>query len=102
MTTFAAATGSLVGRRSVAARSLPVPAGMTPSGVDVASYEWSPDGRRLAYLDHRGALRLVRADGTGGMRLAVRGLIVGIGAALATIFVPTWARSTAPVYAVAE
>lgn len=43
---------------------------LTPSGVDVASYEWSPDGRRLAYLDHRGALRLVRADGTGGMRLA--------------------------------
>jgi uncharacterized YccA/Bax inhibitor family protein len=30
------------------------------------------------------------------------GMIVGLAAALATIFVPTWARITAPVYAVAK
>ena len=30
------------------------------------------------------------------------GLLVGVGAALATMFVPTWARISAPVYAAAE
>ena len=43
---------------------------LTPSGLDVASFEWAPDGSRIAYLDSRGALRLVRPDGTGGELLA--------------------------------
>ena len=43
---------------------------LTPSGLDVASFEWSPDGSRIAYLDVRGALRLVRPDGTGRELLA--------------------------------
>jgi TolB protein len=38
---------------------------LTPSGLDVTSFEWAPDGSRIAYLDRRGALRLVRPDGTG-------------------------------------
>jgi TolB protein len=37
---------------------------LTPSGADIDSYEWSPDGSRLAYLDGRGALWLVRPNGT--------------------------------------
>ena len=44
---------------------------LTPSGVDVASFEWAPDGSRIAYLDGGGALRLVRPDGTGREVLAV-------------------------------
>lgn len=36
----------------------------------VTSYEWSPDGSRIAYLDRQGALRLVRPDGTGRELLA--------------------------------
>jgi Tol biopolymer transport system component len=43
---------------------------LTPSGLDVASYEWAPDGSRIAYLDKQGALRLVRPDGTGRELLA--------------------------------
>ena len=43
---------------------------LTPSGLDIASFEWAPDGSRIAYLDSRGALRLVRPDGTGGELLA--------------------------------
>jgi len=43
---------------------------LTPSSLDVASFEWAPDGSRIAYLDRHGALRLVRPDGTGGERLA--------------------------------
>ena len=43
---------------------------LTPSGLDVASFEWAPDGSRIAYLDHRGALWLVRPDGTGRVLLA--------------------------------
>ncbi len=43
---------------------------LTPSSSDVASFEWAPDGSRIAYLDSRGALRLVRPDGTGRERLA--------------------------------
>lgn len=43
---------------------------LTPSGLDVTSYEWSPDGSRIAYLDKQGALRLVRSDGTGRELLA--------------------------------
>jgi len=43
---------------------------VTPAGLDVASFEWAPDGSRIAYLDSRGALRLVRADGTGSELLA--------------------------------
>ena len=37
---------------------------LTPSGVDVPSYGRAPGGRRIAYLDKQGALRLVRPDGT--------------------------------------
>jgi len=36
----------------------------------VTSFEWSPDGSRIAYLDGQGALRLVRPDGTGRELLA--------------------------------
>lgn len=43
---------------------------LTPSALDIASYEWAPDGSRIAYLDSQGALRVVRPDGTGGERLA--------------------------------
>jgi TolB protein len=48
---------------------------LTPSGLDVAAYEWAPDGRRIAYLDSRGALRLVRPDGTGRQLLAASSLL---------------------------
>ena len=41
-------------------------------------------------------------DPTVIMPYLVGGMIGGLAAALATIFVPTWARITAPVYAVAE
>ena len=27
---------------------------LAPSGLDVASFEWSPDGSRIAYLDKHG------------------------------------------------
>ena len=43
---------------------------LTPSGLDVARYEWAPDGSRIASLDRHGALRIVRPDGTGGELLA--------------------------------
>ena len=43
---------------------------LTPSGSDIGSYEWAPDGSRIAYLDRQGALRLVRPDGTGRVLLA--------------------------------
>lgn len=43
---------------------------LTPSGSDIDSYQWSPDGRRIAYLDGRGALWFVRPDGTGRELLA--------------------------------
>jgi len=43
---------------------------LTPNGLDVASFEWAPDGSRIAYLDRHGALRLVRPDGTGRELLA--------------------------------
>jgi TolB protein len=43
---------------------------LSPSGLDVDSFEWSPDGSRIAYLDSGGALRLVRPDGTGRELLA--------------------------------
>ncbi len=33
-------------------------------------FEWAPDGSRIAYLDRRGALWLVRPDGTGRVLLA--------------------------------
>ena len=45
---------------------------LTPSGAGVASYQWSPDGSRIVYLDSRGALGLVRPDGTGRQLLAAR------------------------------
>ena len=38
---------------------------LTPSGSDIGSYEWAPDGSRIAYLDRQGGLWLVRLDGTG-------------------------------------
>lgn len=43
---------------------------LTPSGSDIGLFEWAPDGSRIAYLDHRGALWLVRPDGTGRVLLA--------------------------------
>src|SRR5262245_17134140 len=43
---------------------------LAPSGSRIASFEWGPDGSRIAYLDMQGALRLVRADGTGRVLLA--------------------------------
>jgi Tol biopolymer transport system component len=43
---------------------------LTPRGSDIAAYEWSPDGSRIAYLDRRGALRVVRPDGMGRRLLA--------------------------------
>jgi TolB protein len=42
---------------------------LAPS-ADIASYQWSPDGSRIAYLDNRGALWVVRPDGTGRHLLA--------------------------------
>ena len=43
---------------------------LTPTGSDTGSYEWSPDGSRIAYLDRRGALWVVRPDGAGRHLLA--------------------------------
>ena len=43
---------------------------LTPSGSDIGLFEWAPDGSRIAYLDRRGALWLVRPDGTGRELLA--------------------------------
>jgi TolB protein len=43
---------------------------LTPSRSDIGSYEWGPDGSRIAYLDRQGALWLVRPDGTGRRLLA--------------------------------
>jgi TolB protein len=43
---------------------------LTPSGSDIGLFEWAPDGSRIAYLDRRGALWLVRPDGTGRRLLA--------------------------------
>lgn len=43
---------------------------LTPGVADIASFEWAPDGSRIAYLDRQGALRLVRPDGTGRVLLA--------------------------------
>lgn len=38
---------------------------LTPRGTTIQSYAWSPDGRLIAYIDHRLSLWLVRPDGTG-------------------------------------
>ena len=43
---------------------------LTPGGSDIGLFEWAPDGSRIAYLDRRGALWLVRPDGTGRVLLA--------------------------------
>jgi Tol biopolymer transport system component len=43
---------------------------LTPNDSDIGSFEWAPDGSRIAYLDRHGALRLVRQDGTGRVLLA--------------------------------
>ena len=45
---------------------------LTSIGADIASYQWSPDGSRIAYLDAGGALWVVHANGTGRQRLAAR------------------------------
>ena len=45
---------------------------LAPTGVGIASYRWSPDGSRIAYLDARGALWVVHSNGTGRQRLAAR------------------------------
>ena len=38
---------------------------LTPQGTMVHSYAWSPDGRRIAYIDQWLSLWLVRPNGTG-------------------------------------
>jgi dipeptidyl aminopeptidase/acylaminoacyl peptidase len=38
---------------------------LTPRGTSVRSYEWSPDGKLIAYVDERLSLWLVRPDGSG-------------------------------------
>jgi TolB protein len=43
---------------------------LTPSGSDIGLFEWAPDGSRIAYLDRRGTLWLVRPDGRGRRLLA--------------------------------
>jgi dipeptidyl aminopeptidase/acylaminoacyl peptidase len=43
---------------------------LTPPGEEVDSYQWSPDGRRIAYLDSKRALWVVRPDGAGRRFLA--------------------------------
>jgi Tol biopolymer transport system component len=43
---------------------------ITPPGVGVSGYKWSPNGRLIAYIGgRRGSLWLVRPDGTGLRRL---------------------------------
>jgi len=42
---------------------------IVPPRVGVSGYAWSPNGRRIAYIDARGSLWLVRPDGTGLRRL---------------------------------
>ena len=42
---------------------------VTPPGMDVSDYAWSPDARRIAYIDRGGSLWLVRPDGEGRKRL---------------------------------
>ena len=42
------------------------------TGQDVYAYAWSPDGRRIAYIDQGFSLWLVRPDGT-GRQLLLRG-----------------------------
>jgi TolB protein len=43
---------------------------LTPLATQVYAYEWSPDGRRIAYTDSGGSLSVVRSNGTGRRRLA--------------------------------
>ena len=38
---------------------------LTPRGTSVFTYQWSPDGKLIAYIDQRFSLWLVRPDGTG-------------------------------------
>lgn len=38
---------------------------LTPRGTSVFTYQWSPDGKLIAYIDQRLSLWLVRPDGTG-------------------------------------
>ena len=38
---------------------------LTPQGTSVFTYQWSPDGKLIAYIDQRLSLWLVRPDGTG-------------------------------------
>jgi Tol biopolymer transport system component len=53
---------------------------LTPSGTSVFGYQWSPDGKRIAYIDMHYSLWLVRPDGTGrrlllpGSRLSTLGM----------------------------
>jgi Tol biopolymer transport system component len=42
---------------------------ITPPGIDVSDYAWSPHARRIAYIDGGGSLWLVRLDGEGRRRL---------------------------------
>jgi TolB protein len=43
---------------------------LTPSGSAIASYQWSPDRSRMAYLESQGALWVMRRDGAGRQLLA--------------------------------
>ena len=43
---------------------------LAPTGAGIASYQWSPNGSRIAYLDALGALWVVHSNGTGRQRLA--------------------------------
>lgn len=62
-------SGSTVGLFTVKADGTSVRR-LSPSGANVASYEWSPDGTRLAYLDRQGALWITRPGNTQPEQLA--------------------------------
>jgi Tol biopolymer transport system component len=47
--------------------------------VGVSGYEWSPNGRLIAYIDARGSLWLVRPDGTGLRRLLPGSTLASMG-----------------------
>src|SRR5689334_19867914 len=42
---------------------------LTPAGVGVSAYRWSPDATRIAYMDVHSSLWVMRADGTDPRRL---------------------------------
>jgi TolB protein len=53
---------------------------LTPPGSSVLTYQWSPDGRLIAYLDREhNRIGLVGPDGTGRRRLLVPGSRLDVG-----------------------